>query len=116
MSSAFRSATAAIAAGAVAFLMAPVASGDDDIYGLITPDERQEIQANGQRICVRLDQAAEASAPLTAPAVRTVVDNYVADGWDLESAGDIVWESVEGRCPEYMPQLKAAMRSYGHLH
>jgi hypothetical protein len=31
----------------------------------------------------------------------------------MESAGDIVWESVEGRCPEYLDAAKRAMRTFG---
>jgi hypothetical protein len=74
----------------------PVASADpgedgyDDIFGLITPDEEQEIWANGQRNCVTLDQAHEASPPLTSQDVTGLVEQYRAQGWDLESAGDIV--------------------------
>ncbi|MGA5466587.1 hypothetical protein [Mycobacterium sp. NPDC050041] len=105
--------TAAVVATIAVTVLAPTASAEPDVYGLLTADEKQEIFANGQRNCVSLDRAAEASPPLSSDDVRTVIDSYVAGGWDLESAGDIVWESVEGRCAEYMPQVKIAMRSYG---
>jgi hypothetical protein len=102
-----------LAASAASVVSAPVATGDDNIYGLVTPDEQQEIWANGQRNCVTLDGLAESNPPLTSDGVKTVIQSYLDNGWDLESAGDIVWESIEGRCPEYMPQVKIAMRSYG---
>jgi hypothetical protein len=44
-----------------------------------------------------------------------LVESYRGKGWDLESAGDIVWESVEDRCPAYMQQVQEAMRSYGPM-
>ena len=58
-----------------------------------------------------LDQAYESSPPLTSQDVIAVIEVYRAQGWDLESANDIVWESVEGRCPEYLDAVKRAVRS-----
>ena len=80
---------------------------------LITSDESQEIWANSWRVCVTLDEAIETDPPVTSEHVKDIIEEYRAEGWDLESAGDIVWESVEGRCSEYMPQVQRAMRSYG---
>lgn len=97
----------------------PLATADptddayDDIYGLVTPDEEQEIWASGQATCVSLDQAYEASPPLTSSGVIPVIEGYRSQGWDVESASDIVWESVEGRCPEYLDAVKRAVRTYG---
>jgi hypothetical protein len=110
---------AALAAVAVGLLGMPVATadpiGDDelDVYGLVTPGERQEIWASGQSTCVALDQAYEKSPPLNSDDVIAVIEGYQAEGWDRESASDIVWESVEGRCPEYLDAVKRAVRSYG---
>jgi hypothetical protein len=42
-----------------------------------------------------------------------VIESYRAQGWDLESANDIIWESVEGRCPEYFDAVRRAVRTYG---
>ena len=86
----------------------PVGDADDDIYGLVTPGEQQEIWANGQRNCVILDQKGG-----TTDAVGALIDQYQAEDWDLESASDIVWESVQGRCPEYLDAVKRAVRTYG---
>ena len=69
--------------------------------------------APGQRNCVTLDQAFESSPPLGSQDVIAVIERYRAQGWDLESANDIVWESVEGRCPEYLDAVKRAVRTYG---
>lgn len=91
----------------------PGEDGYDDVYGLVTPDEQQEIWANGQRNCVTLDRAYEASPPLTSQDVISVIESYRAQGWDVESAGDIIWESVEGRCPEFLDAVKRAVRTYG---
>lgn len=91
----------------------PTSGSYDNIFGLVTPDEKQEIWASGQATCVALDQAYEAGPPLTSQGVIPVIENYRAQGWDLESANDIVWESVEGRCPEYLDAVKRAVRSYG---
>lgn len=91
----------------------PTPDDYDDVYGLITPDEKQEIWASGNATCVALDRAYEAGPPLTSSGVIPVIESYRARGWDLESAGDIVWEAVEGRCPEYLDAVKRAVRSYG---
>ena len=91
----------------------PIGDTEDDIYGLFTPGEKQEVWASGQRTCVTLDQAYESSPPLTSQGVIPVIEGYRAEGWDLESANDIVWESVEGRCPEYLDAVKRAVRTYG---
>jgi hypothetical protein len=94
-------------------LLAPSAAAEPDVVGTITADEQQEINQNGHRNCVTLDQIAEASSPLTSIGVKSVIDGYTARGWDLESGVDIVWESITGYCPEYLPQVKIAARSYG---
>jgi hypothetical protein len=85
----------------------------ENIFGLVTPDEEREIWVSGQATCVELDRADEASPPLTTQGVIPVIEGYRAEGWDLESANDIVWESVEGRCPDYLEAVKRAVRSYG---
>ena len=85
----------------------------DNIYGLLTPDEKQEIPASGHATCVALDQAHEASPPLSAQGVVGVIEGFRAQGWDLESSSDIVWEQVEARCPEYLDAVKRAVRTYG---
>lgn len=92
----------------VAAKYAPTASASPDVFGLITPDETQEIWANGQRNCVILDQAGG-----TVDSVGALIDRYQSEDWDQESSIDIVWESVTGRCPEYLPQMKQAARTYG---
>ncbi|OKH70834.1 hypothetical protein EB72_24885 [Mycobacterium sp. SWH-M1] len=98
--------------------LAPVATADptpddfENIYGLYTRDEQQEVWANGQRNCVTIDQAVDAGR-VTTDAAGTLIDQYQAQGWDLESSSDIVWESVEGRCPEYLDAVKRAVRRYG---
>lgn len=103
----------------VCLIVAPVAAADptadsyDNIYGLLTPDEEQEIPASGHATCVALDQAHEASPPLSAQGVVVVIEGFRDQGWDLESASDIVWEQVEGRCPEYIDAVKRAVRTYG---
>jgi hypothetical protein len=110
---------AALFAVGIGLAGAPVAAADptddgyDNIFGLITPDEQQEISANGQRNCVTLDQAFENGPPLGSQDVIALIETYRAQGWDLESASDIVWESVEGRCPEYLDAVKRAVRTYG---
>lgn len=62
-------------------------------------------------------QAHEEHVSISSHGTGTEVSNYGtvyrAKGWDLESASDIVWESVEGRCPEYLDAVKRAVRSYG---
>lgn len=104
----------ALAALAASTVISAPAAHADDIYGLITADEAQEISANGWRVCQPLD--ATAPRPVTSDDAKAVVEGYIASGWDLESAGDIVWESVEGNCPEYLEPVKRAMRSYGPAH
>ncbi len=100
----------------IAVGLAPHAKADEpDIYGLITSEEAQEIWANGWRNCGTLDRASETDPPITSGHVIGIIEGYLERGWDLESAGDIVWESVEGRCSEYMPQVQRAMRSYGPM-
>lgn len=95
--------------------VAPAAADDEpNVYGLITPDEQQEIWTNGWKNCAKIDQYADGGDE-SMTAVQGVIQQYLDAGWDLESAGDIVWESVEGRCSEYMPQVKRAMRAYGPL-
>lgn len=90
----------------------PTPDGHENIYGLYTSDEQQEVYTNGQRNCVTLDEAFDAGQVIT-DAARALIDQYQAQGWDLESSSDIVWESVEGRCPEYLDAVKRAVRSYG---
>lgn len=60
-----------------------------------------------------LDQAYESSPPVGSDDVVALIESYRAQGWDVESDSDIVWESVEGRCPEYLDAVKRAVRSYG---
>lgn len=101
---------------AVAITLAPAAHADPDggpdsgvgTFGVITDDEQAEIWANGQRNCVILDQAGG-----TPDSVGALIDRYQADGWDLESSVDIVWESASGRCPEYVDTVKRVARTYG---
>lgn len=91
----------------------PVGDSDDDIYGLVTQGERQEIWASGLQTCQTLDVAFESNPPLKSDDVVAVIEDYRAKGWDLESANDITWEAVEGRCPEYLDAVKRAIRTYG---
>ena len=107
---------AALASMAVAggMFAAPAVAEEPNIYGLVTPDEEQEIWANGWQNCAKIDQYADAGDQSMA-IVQGVIQQYLDSGWDLESAGDIVWESVEGRCAEYLPQVKRAMRAYGPM-
>src|SRR3954469_8098518 len=100
-------------AGATVAAADPTDDVYNDIFGLITADEQQEISANGHSNCVALAQAHESTPPLTSPDVITVIEGYRAQDWDLESASDIVWESVSGRCPEYLDAVKRAVRTYG---
>jgi hypothetical protein len=119
MSNGIRALAVAVAVIAPAVGFAPTALADDDnpdVYGFITPVEQQEISANGNENCVALDHVSEDRPPVTSESVRGLVEGYRAKGWDLESAGDIVWESVEGRCPGYLDQVKQAMSSYGPMH
>ena len=102
-----------VAAGMPSAAADPTNDGYDNIYGLLTPDEKQEIPASGHATCVALDQAHEASPPLSARGVVGVIEGFRAQGWDLESASDIVWEQVEARCPEYLDAVKRAVRTYG---
>ncbi|ORA23385.1 hypothetical protein [Mycobacterium aquaticum] len=94
-----------IAAG---IMQAPAAHAEPDVFGLITPDEQGEIWANSQRNCVILDQAGG-----TADSVGALIDRYQSDGWDQESSIDIVWESVERQCSEYLGVVKRVARTYG---
>lgn len=91
-----------------ALVLAPVAQAQPDVFGLITDDEKQEIWSNGQRNCVILDQAGG-----TADSVGALIDRYQTEGWDQESAIDIVWESASSRCPEYVDTVKRVARTYG---
>ena len=91
----------------------PIGDADDDVYGLVTPGERQEIWASGLQSCQTLDLAFESNPPLKSDDVIAVIEGYRAEGWDLESANDITWESVKGRCPEYLDAVKRAVRTYG---
>lgn len=93
-----------------------VAAADEpDIYGYITSDEQQEISANGWRSCDAL-RAIAGSRAVTQDDARNLVEGYLAAGWDVESAGDIVWESVEAGCGEYGPQVEAAMDTYPPMY
>lgn len=107
---------ALLAALGIALGLAPHAKAEEpDIYGFITSEEAQEIWANGWRNCGTLDRTSETDPPVTSGHVIGIIEGYMEEGWDLESAGDIVWESVEGRCSDYMPQVERAMRSYGPM-
>ncbi|SUA31640.1 Uncharacterised protein [Mycolicibacterium fortuitum] len=88
--------------------LAPAAQAQPDVFGLITDDEKQEIWSNGQRNCVILDQAGG-----TPDSVGSLIDRYQSEGWDQESSIDIVWESAESRCPEYVDTVKRVARTYG---
>lgn len=90
----------------------PAGADEPDVYGLITSDERQEISSNGWRHCETLDAA---DPPVTPADVNAIIQGYLATGWDVESAGDIVWESVEAGCAEYVPQVEAVMDTYGPM-
>ena len=103
-----------VAAGMPSATADPTDDGYDNIYGLLTPDEKQEIQTSGHSTCIALDQAHEANPPLSAQSVVEVIEGFRAQGWDLESASDIVWEQVEARCPEYLDAVKRAVRTYGN--
>ena len=94
---------------------APANAEPENIYGLVTPDEQQAIFQDGWRYCVMLDEAADDHPPVTTEDALAVVNALRNEGWDLESAGDITWESVEGRCPEYIDQVKRAMRTFGPM-
>lgn len=95
-----------------ALVLAPHAeAGETDVYGLITPDEAVEISANGWRHCGELDRVRETEAPVSYENVIGIVEGYRADGWDQESAGNIVWDSVKDRCSQYLPQVEEAMDS-----
>jgi hypothetical protein len=102
--------TIVVMAGVPTAAADPGEDGYADVFGLITLDESQEIIANGQRNCDSLHRADEANPPLTPQGVLPVIEGYRAQGWDLESANDIVWESVEARCPEYFDAMKTGSR------
>lgn len=89
-------------------VLSPAAQAQPDVFGLITDDEKQEIWQHGQRNCVILDQADG-----TADSVGALMDRYQTEGWDQESAIDIVWESAKSRCPEYVGTVKRVARTYG---
>ena len=104
-------------AGAVAAAAAGVAAAAGPTpgfaeVGVISPNEQQEIWANGNANCVKLDQASDAGANMT-DAVRGQVERYRSQAWDWESSMDIVWESVTGHCPAYLDAVQKASRSYG---
>ena len=94
---------------------APAHAEPDNVYGLITDDEREAISEDGWSYCVTLDQAADQHPPPSTNDALAVINSLRNEGWDLESAGDITWESVEGRCPEYIDQVKRAMRTFGPM-
>jgi hypothetical protein len=54
----------------------PTDDGYDNIFGLITPDEQQEIWTSGQRNCVTLDQASENSPPVGSDDVVALIETY----------------------------------------
>jgi hypothetical protein len=83
-----------------------------NIYGLVTADESREISASGPTTCAMLDRSA-ATASLTPDDVSLLIDDYLGQGWDLESTGDILRESVDRTCGEYLPQVALALTSYG---
>lgn len=101
---------------AAAVCAAPIAHADEpDVYGLITSDEREEISTNGWQSCETLRDIA-VTREVTSEDARALVEGYLTDGWDLESAGDIVWESVETDCAEYVPLVEAAMQTYPPMY
>ena len=100
---------------AAALTLAAPAAAEPNNYGLLTPDEDQEIRTNGWKVCVALDEAADQHPPVGTDDALAVINEMRDQGWDLESAGDITWESVEGGCPEYLDQVKRAMRTFGPM-
>ena len=99
-------------------LLAPVASAEStdddspDVYGYLTPAEEQEIAEMGPATCASLD-VSHGGAPPNADSVIPVLEGFF-EMWDLESASDVVWESVEADCPEYLDATKQAIASYGN--
>lgn len=91
----------------------PVPDQFENVYGLLTPDEKQEIWTAGRTNCVALDRFVDANSKLTTQGVVDLITAYRNRGWDLESASDIAWESVEARCPEYLDVVKRAVRTLG---
>jgi len=85
-----------------------------NIYGVITADESREISASGTRNCAQLHRAA-ATASLTPDDAGLLIENYLNQGWDLESTGDILRESVDRTCGQYLPQVAQALTSYGPI-
>jgi hypothetical protein len=94
---------------------APAATAEQpNVYGVITADEAREISANGPAACASLGRAAS-TAFLTPDDVGLLVDNYLNQGWDLESTADILRESVDRTCGEYSPQVSQALNTYGPI-
>ena len=92
---------------------APGAAAEQpNIYGVVTADEAREISAGSASTCATLRRSA-ATAFLTPDDVSLLVDGYLGDGWDLESTGDILRESVDRNCGEYLPQVARAISNYG---
>lgn len=83
-----------------------------NIYGVVTADEAREISAGSAGTCATLRRSA-ATAFLTPDDVSLLVDGYLGAGWDLESTGDILRESVDRNCGEYLPQVARAISNYG---
>jgi hypothetical protein len=83
-----------------------------NISGVITADEAREISASGPATCAALDRAASTAA-LTPADAGLLIDDYLNQGWDLESTGDILRESVDRTCGEYLPQIAQAITAYG---
>lgn len=105
--------------GLVAFgatlTVAPAALAEQpNLYGVVTADESREISASGPSNCAQLRRAA-ATASLTPDDAGLLIENYLNQGWDLESAADIVRESVDRTCGQYLPQVAQALTSYGPI-
>lgn len=94
---------------------APWAAAEQpNIYGVITADEAREISANGPSTCARLARTA-ATSSLTRDDVGLLVEDYLNQGWDLESTADILSESVDRTCGQYLPQVAMALNAYGPI-
>ncbi|AQA04391.1 hypothetical protein BVC93_20405 [Mycobacterium sp. MS1601] len=82
-----------------------------NIPGVITPDEAREIAASGASTCATLARSA-ATASLTPEDVSLVIDSYLGEGWDTESTADILMQSVDRGCGQFLPQVSRALTSY----
>lgn len=94
---------------------APAAVAEQpNIYGVLTADEAREVSANGPANCAQLRRSA-ATSSLTPDDAGLLIEKYLNNGWDLESAADIVTESVNRTCAQYLPQVSMALAAYGPI-